>query len=114
VREVRRPSPFYIDAWVVLPDHMHRLWTFPEGDSDFPGRWRQIKSLPMPTRSLSEALGSIRFRGDVGGNRGATRLNGWDADSALEENGFELAVPPRRERQWAATQASIAVSDLNL
>ena len=50
VREVRRRSPFHIDAWVVLPDLMHCLWTLPEGDSDFPSRWRQIKSLPVPTR----------------------------------------------------------------
>ena len=35
-------------------------------------------------------------------------------DSPLEEDGFELAVPPRRERLWAVLQASIAVSDLNL
>jgi hypothetical protein len=35
-------------------------------------------------------------------------------DSPLEEDGFELAVPPRRERLWAATPGSIAVSDLNL
>jgi putative transposase len=40
---VRRQSPFGIDAWVVLPDHMHCLWTLPEGDSDFSGRWRAIK-----------------------------------------------------------------------
>ena len=39
---VRRRSPFPIDAWVVLPDHMHCLWTLPPGDSDFPGRWRDI------------------------------------------------------------------------
>jgi hypothetical protein len=37
VRAVRRRSPFHIDAWVVLPNHMHSLWTLPEGDSDFPG-----------------------------------------------------------------------------
>jgi nucleotide-binding universal stress UspA family protein len=36
------------------------------------------------------------------------------ADSPLEEDGFELAVPPRRERLWAATQAAIAVWGLNL
>ena len=40
VREVRRRLPFHIDGWVVLPDHMHCLWTLPEGDSDFPERWR--------------------------------------------------------------------------
>ena len=38
VREVRRQSPFRIDAWVVLPDHLHCLRTLPEGDSDFPDR----------------------------------------------------------------------------
>jgi REP element-mobilizing transposase RayT len=27
VREVRARAPFHIDAWVVLPDHMHCLWT---------------------------------------------------------------------------------------
>ena len=37
VRRVRSRTPFHIDAWVVLPDHMHCLWTLPEGDADFPG-----------------------------------------------------------------------------
>lgn len=44
VREVRLRAPFTIDAWVVLPDHMHCLWTLPEGDADFPGRWWEIKT----------------------------------------------------------------------
>ena len=43
VRGVRARLPFHIDAWVVLPDHMHCLWTLPEGDADFSGRWRAIK-----------------------------------------------------------------------
>ena len=32
----------------------------------------------------------------------------------VEEDGSELAVPPRRESLWVPLQASIAVSDLNL
>jgi putative transposase len=44
VRRVRAGAPFHIDAWVVLPDHMHCLWTLPPGDADFPGRWRAIKT----------------------------------------------------------------------
>jgi putative transposase len=44
VRKVRRRYPFHIDAWVVLPDHMHCLWTLPKGDADFPRRWRDIKT----------------------------------------------------------------------
>jgi len=44
VREARRARPFHIDAWVVLPDHLHCLWTLPPGDADFPNRWRSIKA----------------------------------------------------------------------
>ena len=36
IRQVRRQVPFHIDAWGVLPDHMHCLWTLPAGDADFP------------------------------------------------------------------------------
>ena len=43
VRRVRAGAPFDIDAWVVLPDHMHCLWTLPQGDADFSSRWRAIK-----------------------------------------------------------------------
>jgi putative transposase len=43
VRGVRGKWPFHIDAWVVLPEHMHCLWTLPNGDSDFPRRWQEIK-----------------------------------------------------------------------
>ena len=42
--ETRRRHPFTIDAMVVLPDHLHALWTMPEGDADFATRWRLIKS----------------------------------------------------------------------
>jgi putative transposase len=38
VRVVRRQSPFDVDARVVLPDHMYRLWGLPESDSEFPDR----------------------------------------------------------------------------
>lgn len=44
VREARAARPFHIDAWVVLPDHLHCLWTLPPDDADFPERWRMIKS----------------------------------------------------------------------
>ena len=33
---VRHTLPFRIGAWVLLPDHLHAIWTLPEGDSDFP------------------------------------------------------------------------------
>lgn len=40
----RREAPFVIDAMVVMPDHLHAVWTLPPGDADFPGRWRKIKA----------------------------------------------------------------------
>lgn len=36
--------PYIIDAIVILPDHLHCLWTLPESDNDFPTRWRLIKT----------------------------------------------------------------------
>jgi putative transposase len=44
VRATRAERPFRIDAWVVLPDHMHAVWTLPEGHTDYSVRWRLIKT----------------------------------------------------------------------
>jgi putative transposase len=43
-RDIRQHHPFTIDAIVVLPDHLHAIWTLPDGDADFATRWRLIKS----------------------------------------------------------------------
>ena len=43
VQQVKQRKPFDIDAWVVLPEHLHCLWTLPEGDADFSSRWQEIK-----------------------------------------------------------------------
>ena len=43
IEEVRRARPFVIDAWVLLPDHLHCVWTLPDGDADFSTRWMKIK-----------------------------------------------------------------------
>lgn len=55
VARTRRKYPFDIDAFVVLPDHMHAIWTLPPDDADFSTRWRLIKaafakSLPKQER----------------------------------------------------------------
>lgn len=41
---VRQSRPFKLIAIVVLPDHMHSLWSLPEEDDDFSTRWRLIKT----------------------------------------------------------------------
>jgi putative transposase len=45
IQLVKTKRPFGMNAWVILPDHMHCLWTLPRHDADYPGRWWAIKSL---------------------------------------------------------------------
>jgi putative transposase len=42
-RLARHERPFTIDAIVILPDHLHAVFTLPPDDPDFSGRWRRIK-----------------------------------------------------------------------
>ncbi len=44
-RTVRAERPFTIDAVVILPDHLHAVFTLPDGDAEFPLRWRRIKTV---------------------------------------------------------------------
>ena len=53
MRKVKTMHPFHIDAMVILPDHLHALWTLPVSDDDYPTRWMLIKAgfsrqLPKP------------------------------------------------------------------
>jgi putative transposase len=41
--QVQADHPFTVDAYVVLPDHLHMIWTLPAGDADFSTRWMLIK-----------------------------------------------------------------------
>jgi putative transposase len=43
IRQTRACKPFHFDAWVVLPDHAHLIWTLPPGDEDCASRWRAVK-----------------------------------------------------------------------
>jgi putative transposase len=43
-RYAKLRHPFSVDAIVVLPDHLHAIWTLPQGEADFPLRWRLIKA----------------------------------------------------------------------
>ena len=64
VRATRASRPFHIDAWVVLPDHLHCLWTLPPGDDDFSNRWKAIKI------RFVHSLPPIEPRSDVCARRG--------------------------------------------
>ena len=75
VRRVRTRYPFHINAWVVLPEHLHCVWTLPPGDSDFSTRWRLIKS------GFSRALPQTEYRCKVRratGERGIWQRHYWE------------------------------------
>jgi len=44
-RYARLRHAFTIDAVVILPDHLHAIWSLPEGDADFATRWRHVKAM---------------------------------------------------------------------
>ena len=43
ILKTRENHPFKINAWVLLPDHLHCVWTLPENDANFSIRWKLIK-----------------------------------------------------------------------
>ena len=63
----RASYPFAIDAIVILPDHLHAVWTLPPGDADFSVRWRLIKSRFAKALPREERLSDVRkSRGERG------------------------------------------------
>src|SRR5215203_995977 len=44
ISECRTTRPFSVEGFVLLPDHLHCVWTLPEGDADFSTRWAFIKA----------------------------------------------------------------------
>jgi len=65
-RRTMAERPFRIDAWVVLRDHLHAVWTLPEGDADFSVRWRLIKarfSRELPASRLRTSHEARQERG---------------------------------------------------
>jgi putative transposase len=61
VTQGRRPlrrQPFALEAIVVLPDHLHAMWSLPEGDADYPARWASIQRYVSPGRATTPASAS--------------------------------------------------------
>jgi putative transposase len=75
VATTRQGHPFGIDAFVVLPDHLHAVWTLPSGDSDFSTRWRLIKSRFVKALPKQERLGAVR---KARGERGIWQRRFWE------------------------------------
>lgn len=53
IRMVKEIHPFTIEAFVLLPDHLHCIWTLPEYDADYGMRWNMIKrEVSLSTRDI--------------------------------------------------------------
>jgi len=81
--------PFVIDAWVLLPDHLHCVWTLPDGDADFSTRWMIIK------RAVSLACREDYRRADwvtASNSNIANRLSG-NGDSGNTKFVMKMILP---------------------
>jgi len=74
-REVQQRHPFEIVAAVVMPEHLHAIWTLPEGDDDFPMRWAQIKGRFSRALAAHEPLSGSRASQ---GERGIWQRRYWE------------------------------------
>jgi len=91
----RKRRPFHIDSWVALPDHLHCIWTLPEGDDNNSNRWRVIK------QTFSRALSMMQHRSVVGvvrGERGIWQRRFWkhmivDGADYAAQYGYRLLRP---------------------
>ena len=82
-REVKNAHPFVIDAVVILPEHLHTIWTLPQGDNDFSLRWRQIKSSFSRAIEKDERISNSRLRKQ---ERGVWQRRFWEHAIRDEED----------------------------
>src|SRR3984957_11455441 len=87
-RQTRQGHPFTIDAIVVLPDHLHAVWTMPDGDADFATRWRLIKSTFSRSLPRGEPISASRA---AKGERGIWQRRYWE-HTIRDEEDFERHV----------------------
>jgi len=67
--------PFRMEAVVILPDHLHCIWTLPPNDTDFSTRWNLIKGQFSRGIKKSERISESRSRR---GERGIWQRRFWE------------------------------------
>lgn len=65
VERTRAAMPFQLDAWVVLPDHLHCVMTVPAIDDDFARRWIEIKRRFCESLHNADPIWQRGVRGEV-------------------------------------------------
>ncbi|MGH7871160.1 MAG: REP-associated tyrosine transposase [Candidatus Binatia bacterium] len=84
-RYTQSRHPFTIDAVVVLPDHLHAIWTLPSGDADYAMRWRLTKTVfSRGLEQLEERSKSRRLKRE----RGIWQRRYWE-HTLRDEDDFE-------------------------
>ena len=71
----RQRRPFTVEAIVILPDHLHSIWTLPSGDADFSSRWHDIKARFAAKIPAGERLSARRLKK---GERGIWQRRFWE------------------------------------
>ena len=66
-RKVKANYPFNFEAMVVLPEHLHCIWTLPPGDADYKTRWALIKAGFSRGVPASERRSESRMKRGEGG-----------------------------------------------
>ncbi|MCQ9378219.1 transposase [Methyloversatilis sp. XJ19-49] len=75
VRVTALHHPFHIDAAVVLPDHLHMVWTLPAGDADYATRWMLVKAAFSRALPRDETMNASRLSK---GERGVWQRRYWE------------------------------------
>ncbi len=78
IAEVKARHPFHIDAMVVLPEHIHAVWTLPEDDADYSARWMLLKQGFSRRLHLDEHLGAPAPRPRRKGQRSLWQQRFWE------------------------------------
>ena len=74
-RSVREKHPFHMDAVVILPDHLHCVWSLPDGDADYSTRWGLIKAKFSRSLQHGERRSASRIKR---GERGIWQRRFWE------------------------------------
>ena len=59
---VKKRKPFHINAIVILPEHLHCIWTLPSGDVDFSTRWNLLKGHFSRSIQKGETISKSRMK----------------------------------------------------
>jgi len=70
--DVRKRFPFTTDAVCLLSEHIHCIWTLPDGDLNYSVRWKEIKRLF--TKSYLERIGPGETRSESRVKRGEATI----------------------------------------